>query len=313
MGTYEMLTMNDPAGGPVCLELAYIYLKMGFREEAFAQYRIMFQHYKTLGKKDKALKVMALMAQIHPMEADLKKEITGLKQLMKLKDREVGITRPGEAVIPEGSLRKKRREAYFDLGAELELFEFEGIENSKEIEFLEGIDGFKEIFRKLKEASGPGSLDPNWNYHLGVACRELGIIEDAIEYLRVSYEKRQNPFEAAYLLGLCFKEKAMWEEALQAFEKALSVDGIPEGNELTVRYEMVLIFKEQGKTEEALELLKKISALDQGFRNTKDEANKSAKKFPKGGAAQLGGYTPFQSEIIRVFKGLILMLCRRKG
>jgi tetratricopeptide (TPR) repeat protein len=231
---------------------------------------------------------------------------------LKLKDREVGIARPGEAVIPEESLRRKKREAYFDLGAELELFEFEGMKNCKEIEFLEGVDGFKEIFRKLKGPSDPGSLDPNWNYHLGVACRELGIIEDAIEHLRVSYEKRQNPFEAAYLLGLCFKEKAMWEEALQAFEKALSVDGISEGNKLRVRYEMVLILKEQGKTEEALELLKKISALDRGFGDTKDEVNKFSKKFPKGGATQLGGYTPFQSELIKVFKSLILMICRRK-
>ncbi len=264
-----MVTMKDPVGEPLSFELADIYQKMGFREEALAQYKILFQHYKSLGKKDKALKVMALMAQMHPKEADLKKEITGLEHLMKLKDREVGITPQEKAVIPEESLGEKRREAYFDLSAELEMVKPEGIGGYKEIEILEKVNGFKEILKKLKESSGPGLADPNWHYNMGVACRELGFFDDAIEHLRASYEKRQKPFDAAYLLGLCFKEKDMWEEALQAFEKALRVEGISQGNILAVRYEMGLIFKEQGKTEEALELLRKILASRPGISGYK--------------------------------------------
>ena len=264
-----MLTTKDPAAEPVSLELAEIYQKMGFRQEALAQYKILFQQYKSLGKKDKALKVMALMTQMHPREADLKKEISGLEHLMKLKDSEVGFTTPRKAVNPEESFGEKRRETCFDLGAELEMVEPEGIGGPKEIEISKKINGLKEILRKLKEDSGPDLADPNWNYNLGVACRELGFFEDAIEHLRVSYEKRQKPFDAAYLLGLCFKEKVMWEEALQAFEKALSVDGISHGNILSVRYEMGLIFKEQGKTEEALELLRKILGSRSGISGSK--------------------------------------------
>jgi tetratricopeptide (TPR) repeat protein len=254
-----MFKTQEPAGEPLSLELADIYLKMGLREEALAQYKTLFQHYKSLGRKDKALKVMALMARMHPREAELKKEITGLEHLMKLKDGEAGIATQRKAVIPEESSGEKRRGAHFDLGAELEMIEPEGISDYKEIEISEKkINGLKEILRKLKEDRGPDLGDPNWNYNLGVACRELGFFDDAIEHLRVSYEKRQKPFDAAYLLGLCFKEKVMWEEALQAFKKALSVDGISQGNILAVRYEMGLIFKEQGKTEEALNLLRKI-------------------------------------------------------
>ncbi len=264
-----MVTMKDPVGEPLSFELADIYQKMGFREEALAQYKILFQHYKSLGKKDKALKVMALMAQMHPREADLKKEITGLEHLMKLKDREVGIVTQRKAVIPEESFGEKRGEAYFDLGAELEMVELEGIGGHKEIEISEKIKGLKEILRKLKEDSGPGLADPNWNYNMGVACRELGFFDDAIEHFRVSYEKRQKPFDAAYLLGLCFKEKVMWEEALQAFKKALNVDGISQGNILAVRYEMGLIFKEQGKTEEAFELLRKILGSRSGISGSR--------------------------------------------
>ena len=92
----------------------------------------------------------------------------------------------------------------------------------------------------------------------GVACVEAGLIDDAIEQFQIAYEKKQNVFEAAHLLGLCFKEKSMWEEAHQAFAKALRVDGISQQNILAVKYELGLILKEQGKTKEALELLEEI-------------------------------------------------------
>jgi tetratricopeptide (TPR) repeat protein len=70
----------------------------------------------------------------------------------------------------------------------------------------------------------------------------------------------------------------MWEEACQAFEKALKEDGSSQGNILAVKYELGLIFKEQGKTEEALELLRQISSVDQRFRNTTYELKKLTRK-----------------------------------
>lgn len=308
-----MLPTKDPAGDPMYLRLADIYLEMGFRGEALAQYRNLFKHYASLGRKDKALKVIALMAQMHPGDTDLKNEIASLKHLMKSKDRNSGMTRSGGEVIPEESFGENRREAFFDLGGELEMVEAAEIRDYKEIEISEKVNGFKEIFKKLKEDISAGSVDPNWNYHMGVACRELGCLDDAIEHLWVSYEKEQNPFEAAYLMGLCFKEKVMWEEALQAFEKALSVDGISQKNILTVRYEMALIFQKQGKTEEALELLRKISAGEQGFQNAREEVYKFTKKSPKGYSAPVGQDTTFQSDITRFLRGFILTLGRWKG
>jgi len=67
-------------------------------------------------------------------------------------------------------------------------------------------------------------------------------------------------------LGLCYKEKGKWEEAREAFEKALRIKGIPQEKSLEVKFEIGLICKEQGKIAEAMDLLREISSENQGFR-----------------------------------------------
>jgi tetratricopeptide (TPR) repeat protein len=273
-------TKKEPTPDPVNLDLANIYLKMGLREEALAQYRGLLRQYKALGMNDKALKVMALIDKISPGKTVFEKKKRGLR----IKDGATGIFGPEKPGIPEDALPQKRTEAYFDLGAELVRLEPDGAKEYKEykeIELLEKEGGFGEIIKELRELGAPGSLNFNFNYHMGVACRERGLIGEAIAQFQIAYEEGQNRFEAAHLLGLCFREKGMWEEARRAFERALQVDGVSSGNQLAVKCELGLILKEQGKTEEALELLWEISGSDQKVQDTKDKSNSRKKKSSK--------------------------------
>jgi tetratricopeptide (TPR) repeat protein len=113
-------------------------------------------------------------------------------------------------------------------------------------------------------------VDPHFNYNMGVACREMGFLEDAIEQFQIAYHQGQSPLEAANLLGLCYKDKGMWEEARQAFEMAAQVNGISPEKRLEITYELGLLYKEQGKTEEALKLLRQINAVDPGVRKNQE-------------------------------------------
>jgi tetratricopeptide (TPR) repeat protein len=165
----------------------------------------------------------------------------------------------------------EKKSEFFDLGAMLESVETPQMSDWKEISPKEKICGFEEIFKELKENSGPSAVDPNFNYNLGVASREMGFLDDAVEQFRIALEKDQNPFEAANMLGLCYKEKEQFEEAVRAFQRALQTEGIPRDKVLGVKYELGLIYKQMGKTDEALGLLREISAVDQKFRDAKNE------------------------------------------
>jgi tetratricopeptide (TPR) repeat protein len=278
MAFRKSVKQEEPFEDAAYLEIAKTYLKMGLREDALAEYRILAQHYKSSGMKDKAFKLKALMARIDPSKASLEKRITGLKPSLRLKDRGAANTGPKEPPILQAPMKKKGKEAGYDLAAELEIADPEAIRDYKETEISEQTPGCGEILKKIRPVSSTNSGSSNFNYNMGVAFRNLGFIDDAIEHFQIAYEKRENPFEAACLLGLCFKDKTMLAEAGQAFEKALKVGGMSQGDALAVKSELGLIFREQGKPEQALKLFRKDSTVERRVRKATDGVNKGLKK-----------------------------------
>lgn len=278
MAIYKQVPRQDPTIDHVYIKIADIYRKMGFLGDAFATYRILVQHYDRLGMKQKALEVMAQMAELDPRKTPLREKMKELEDgLLRRQEGKTPVQPPQDIYPPLGI--KKKPQVFFDLGAKLE--EMPGIEASAvhEVDTLDKVFGFEEIFRELKETSGPSNVDPNFNFNMGVACQEMGFFEDAVEQFQIAIQAGQNPLEAAIMLGLLYKEKGMLEEAKKTFEKALKMKGIPQEKTLEVKYELGLIFKEMGKGEEAIKLLREISASDQKLRKGRNDAQKLEKNI----------------------------------
>jgi len=271
MAIYKQVPKKDPSLDHVYLKIADIYRRMGLLGDAFAQYRILVNHYDKQGRKDKALEIMGLMAELDPRKIALEEKVQNLNDVLILPEvRESFSDTPGGSESDDFEGGKKKN--FFDLNAELEMESPVEIGGSKQISTLEKVYGFEDILKELKVVTSPSLAYPDFNYYMGLACREMGFFDDAMEQFQVAIGKKQNPFEAANMLGLFFKEKNRWNEACGAFEKALAVEGIPQAKKLEVKYELGLIYKELGKTEEALQLLREISAMDQDFLTTKGEA-----------------------------------------
>ncbi len=269
MAIYKQVPKQDPSLDHVYLKIADIYRKMGLTGDAWAQYRILVQHYDNQGLKDRALEVLNLMADMDSRKTDPKEEINAPPDSL-IPQKETAVAKAGQSQHLVAEHRVEKPE-FFDLGAVLESVGSSPMTDCKEISQAEKVYGFEEIFKELKETSGPSAADPNFNYNLGVASRELGFLEDAIEQFQVALEKNQNPFEAATMMGLCYKEKGQWSEAAQALKKALHIQGIPKDKVIEVKYELGLICKQEGKTDEALGLMREILAVDQKFRDAKNE------------------------------------------
>jgi tetratricopeptide (TPR) repeat protein len=145
---------------------------------------------------------------------------------------------------------------------------------SHEVSILEKFYGIEDIFKELKETSGPSVVDPHFNYDLGAAYAKAGFLDDAIEQLQAAITGGQKPFEASSLLGFCYKKKGRLEESCQSFEKALQVEGIPQEEIMKIKYELGLLYKGLGRKEEGLKLLREVATADQEVRYSKDEAVK---------------------------------------
>ena len=105
--------------------------------------------------------------------------------------------------------------------------------------------------------AAPAAADPHFNYNMGIAYRELGFFDEAMEQFEVAVKKGQKPFEGLSMLGFCYWEKGMWNDAQQLFEKALSTEKIPQEKILSAKY--------------ILSLLHEIATMDKGFLQFPEE------------------------------------------
>jgi len=262
MAIYKQIPKQDPTIDHVYLKIADIYRKMGFTGDALAQYKLLLHHYNSRGMEEKARKVLDLMLEADPERSCLGEQAKDFPETKRLRDFQTeGLSIP-EVIKADGSASP---EGFFDLGAELgagRLMEAIGVKEMT----TQKTSGFEEILKELKQISGGSTAYPQFNYQMGMACREMGYFDDAIEQFKIAQKKGQNPFEALHMLGLCYKEKRRWEEALESFERALKTKGVPQEKFLEAKYEKGLIYKELGQIEEAMALMKEIFHENPGFR-----------------------------------------------
>ncbi len=244
---YKRIQKQDPASMQLYPEFAEICRKMGFQEEASSQ--------SPQGMKESVTKGAGWQVASKPrsiIEELGEEKIQSFPEVAKAqgeKDGNGSATKTSREAFPA----QEKKDFLFDLGAQLEFIEPPEGKKAEEIT-IERSYGFEEILKELKRIDVPGKAYPDFNYNMGVACREMGLIDQAIEQFHIAFESGQRPFEAAHLLGLCFLDKEQSDEARQSFQKALKIDGIAKENIMEV--EVAIDHMEQKREEGTLRSLK---------------------------------------------------------
>jgi len=105
-------------------------------------------------------------------------------------------------------------------------------------------DMFDELRSGLEDEAVPTQEDPEDHYNLGVAFREMGLIDEAIGELQKVCQAidRGQPFkytmQAYTWLAQCFLDKGVPEAAVRWFEKALKINAIDEEARTALHYEL---------------------------------------------------------------------------
>ncbi len=112
-----------------------------------------------------------------------------------------------------------------------------------------GVD-LSEMFGELKQeleedvASGSNDDDPETHYNLGVAFREMGLLDEAIAELQkvCTAIDRGHQFSQTVQtytwLAQCFLDKEVPEAAIRWYEKALSIPGLDQESRVAINYEL---------------------------------------------------------------------------
>jgi len=103
---------------------------------------------------------------------------------------------------------------------------------------------FGALKQELEEEVIAGDDDPETHYNLGVAFREMGLLDEAIAELQkvcsaIERGKRfAQPVQTYTWLAQCFIDKGVPEAAIRWYEKALSIPGLDEDARIAINYEL---------------------------------------------------------------------------
>jgi tetratricopeptide (TPR) repeat protein len=103
---------------------------------------------------------------------------------------------------------------------------------------------FGELKQELEEELIVGDDDPETHYSLGVAFREMGLLDEAIaEFQKVCTaidrgKAFTQPVQTYTWLAQCFLDKGVPESAIHWYEKALNLPGLNDEGRLAINYEL---------------------------------------------------------------------------
>ncbi len=226
VSVYRKILRQNPELDFVKAKLADTYRKMGFLEEAFAQYCKLLSSYRNAGLEDKALEILGIIAELDPqkfnLEAPNSADPEGSEKTLKGlgandKDAKINLSRPGE----------RETSSFFDLAEVLEANEPVKLEESKAITLEEAYKS-EEFIEELEKTGNAEKLYPNYNYQMGLVCKEMGLIDEAIKQFQRASNMGQKTIEANKLLDQCLKDKGRLEDC-KSWGKTPQEEGTPGG------------------------------------------------------------------------------------
>ena len=136
-------------------------------------------------------------------------------------------------------------------------------------------DLFEEFRSELGE-SGKEDEDLETHYNLGIAYREMGLLEEAIsEFQKVASSVDKGPafryaMQCSTLLGLAFMEKGQPAIAAIWYERALKTPGLDQESILALRYDLGVAQELAGDTQGAFSSFSQVYAMNIDYRDVSE-------------------------------------------
>jgi hypothetical protein len=134
-------------------------------------------------------------------------------------------------------------------------------------------EGFEQVFDAFKSGIERelGDGDHEARYDLGIAYREMGLLEDAIAAFQIAMHAPARHLACLHMLGLCALELGRAADAVAHLEQALSQPELPADQRLPLRYDAGRAYAALGDAARARAAFEEVRAADPSFGEVERE------------------------------------------
>ncbi|WP_321370774.1 tetratricopeptide repeat protein [uncultured Desulfuromusa sp.] len=146
-----------------------------------------------------------------------------------------------------------------------------------EVDFTSGLDTLipdkateKKIFKTdVDEQIAADDLESHYN--LGIAYREMGLLDDAISEFEKAEIEPARYVDCQTLKGLSFSDKGDYENAELMFQQALDSAHLEDMQRLNLGYELGLLYERAERSSDALVSYQNVFSQDSNYRDVRDK------------------------------------------
>lgn len=113
--------------------------------------------------------------------------------------------------------------------------------------------------------------DMESHYNLGIAYREMGLLDDAISEFAKAEKDPSRYVDCQTLKGLCCSEKGDFASAEVMFQQALDSQHLEEEQHLNLSFELAALYESSERFEEALSSYRVVLSHDESYRDVKEK------------------------------------------
>jgi hypothetical protein len=138
-----------------------------------------------------------------------------------------------------------------------------------------------DIFREFQKGVDKqlGKEDYETRYNLGIAYKEMGLVDEAIAEFQLAAKDEARLLECASMLGMCFVEKGMPKLAVKWFEKGLSAPGRTDDEYKGIRYDLGDALEQSEAFDEGLAYFEEVYGQDATFRDVAERIGRLREKI----------------------------------
>jgi len=161
------------------------------------------------------------------------------------------------------------QEDFFDLAAEI--LDDGALKATEDLPGLEDLDRFRfdGVFSEFKKGieSQIDTDDTESHYNLGIAYKEMGLLDDAIAEFDKAMVAPARLVDGLTLKGICLAEKGAFEQAEQVFRDGIDNPVVADPERISLHYELGLLYEVWDRPQEALTCFSTVAASDNVFRD----------------------------------------------